>query len=452
MAGHKKKLLLINPVGRRSGYMLSPFTLTPPFGLAYVAGATPPDWEIKILDENFEPFEFEEADLVGITAFTASVNRAYEIARICRDKGIKVVMGGIHASMVPEEAMRFVDAVVVGEAEGIWSQVLRDFEEGCLSRRYEGPRIDLKTAKIRPRRDLLHRGYLWKTIQTSRGCPFNCEFCSVTKYLGKEYRKRGADDVLDELRDIEGSSIVFLDDNLIGHSRDERRIAEELFKGMIKNKLNKKWFTQTSINAADDERLLKLAAAAGCVLVGIGFETIDESTLQTMKKGINLSTGVERYSKAVATFHKYGIAVLGTFIIGNDGEPSTYYKRLTEFMLRSGIDAFQITILTPLPGTALMDRMVAEDRLIYTEFPKDWNKFRMSYVTIKPEGTTVDAIYDGNNYIKRRLYSFPTFQWRMLRSLIHLKNPYAFYASYRANKGLKRSWQNSQYYQKSSRR
>jgi len=431
--------------------MLSPFTLTPPLGLAYVAGVTPPDWDVKILDENFKPFEFEEADLVGITAFTANVNRAYEIAHIYRDKKIKVVMGGIHASMVPEEAMRYVDAVVVGEVEGIWVPVLRDFEYGHLAQKYEGPRVDLKALKVRPRRDLLNPGYLWKTVQTSRGCPFDCEFCSVTRYLGKGYRKRDVDDVLDELSGLEGNGVVFVDDNLIGHSKEERRIAEELFTGMIKNNLNKKWFTQTSINAADDERVLELAAAAGCILVGIGFETIDESALKTMKKGINLRTGVERYTKAVATFHKYGIGVAGTFIIGNDDEPSTYYDRLADFMVRSGIDAFQIAILTPLPGTALMDRIVSENRLIYTDFPKDWDKFRMSYVTIQPKGTTAEAIYGGDNHIKRRLYSFPTFHWRMLRSLICLRNSYAFYAVYKYNKGLKRSWQNAHYYQKSAR-
>ena len=151
MARSAKKLLLINPVGRRSGYMLSRFTLLPPLGLAYVAGATPPEWDVRILDENFEPFEFEEASLVGITAFTANINRAYDIARIYRDKKIKVVLGGIHASMAPEEAMQYVDAVVVGEAEGVWGQVLQDFEEGRLSLRYDGPRINLKAAAIRPR-------------------------------------------------------------------------------------------------------------------------------------------------------------------------------------------------------------------------------------------------------------------------------------------------------------
>lgn len=448
MARSAKKLLLINPVGRRSGYMLSRFTLFPPLGLAYVAGATPPDWDVRILDENFEPFQFEEADLVGITAFTANINRAYEIARIYRDKKIKVVLGGIHASMAPEEALKYVDTVVIGEVEGIWGQVLRDFEEDHLSQRYEGPRIDLKAARIRPRRELLHPGYFWESVQTSRGCPFNCDFCSVSRYLGTEYRKRNVDDVLDELESLKGDYLFFTDDNLIGHTRREKQAAEELFAGMIRNRLNKKWVMQTSINAADDEPLLKLAADAGCTLALIGFETIDEPALKGMKKGINLRTGVEGYSKAVAAFHKYHIGVVGAFIIGNDDEPSSYYHRLADFIMRLGIDCLQITILTPLPGTALMERIAAEDRLVYTNFPEDWDRFRMSYVVIRPKGTTAETIYEGNNHVKGRLYSFPTFQRRMLRSLVSLRSAHSFYAVYKYNKGLKRGWQNSHYYQK----
>jgi radical SAM superfamily enzyme YgiQ (UPF0313 family) len=445
-----KKLLLINPVGRRSGMLLSRSTLYPPLGLAYVAGATPPDWDAQIVDENFEPFQFEEADLVGITSFTATANRAYEIARIYRDRKIKVIMGGVHASMAPDEAVRYVDAVVIGEVENIWGQVLRDFEENRLSQRYEGSKVDLSVPGVRPRRDLLHPDYVWDSIQTSRGCPYNCEFCSVSRYLGKEYRRRNVDDVLDELASMKNDRpIFFVDDNLIGHTKQDKLASEELFAGMIKNKLNKKWIMQCSINGADDERLVELAAKAGWTAAFIGFEAIDESTLRGMKKHQNVRAGVEGYSKAAEIFHKYHVAVVGLFILGSDDEPASYYERLADFLLRSGIDAFQITILTPLPGTALMERVLAEDRLLYTDFPKDWEKFRMSHVVIRPRGTTAEIIYEGNNYIKNRLYSFPTFQLRMLKSLFSLRNAYSFYAVYQYNKALKRGWEGSHYYKES---
>lgn len=443
-----KKLLLINPVGRRSGYLLSKFTTFSPLALAYVGAMSPPNWEVKIADENFDEFEFEGADLVGITAFTSNINRAYEIARMYRERKIKVVIGGIHASMLPDEALQYADAVVVGEVEGIWKRVIRDFANNRLSPKYMGPQIDLARFTITPRRDLLHPNYLWNSVQTSRGCPFNCNFCSVSRYLGKEYRQRRAKDVLDELKEIKGEYITFLDDNLIGYSPESKSRAMELFEGMIQQDLCKKWWMQTSINSAEDEQVVKLAGLAGCMLVFIGFETISEGTLRDMKKRVNLKIGVENYKKVVDTFHKYGIGVFGGFIIGNDYESPTYYKELAEFLVHSGIDIIQISILTPLAGTTLMEQMQKEGRLIYQAFPQDWDKYRMSYVVHRPQDVETYTIYAGNNYIKDRIYSFPTYQYRMLKSSYSLKSLTNFYASYKLNQALKRSWQNSHYYKK----
>ena len=179
-----KKLLLINPARQKGGFLLSKFTTFAPLGLAYVGAVTPSNWEVKISDENFDEFKFEEADLVGITATTSSINRAYEIARMYRERKIKVIIGGIHVSMLPDEAMEYADSVVVGEAEGIWKKVIDDFENNHLEKKYLGPRVDLNEFKIFPRRDLLHTDYLLHPVQTSRGCPFNCNFCSVSRHMG----------------------------------------------------------------------------------------------------------------------------------------------------------------------------------------------------------------------------------------------------------------------------
>lgn len=443
-----KKLLLINPVGKISGTLLSRFSTFPPLSLAYVAAVTPSNWEVKILDENFEQVEFEEADLVGITAFTSNITRAYEIAQEYTKRKIKVVMGGIHASMLPDEALNYADSVVIGEVENIWGRVISDFENKCFSPVYKGPKIDLGCYKVKPRRDLLHPGYLWHSVQTSRGCPFNCNFCSVSKYLGSEYRQRSANDVLGELDEIEGKYVFFLDDNLIGYTQANKNRAKDLFRGMMARGVKRRWWMQSSINVGDDEQLIELAAQSGCMYVFIGFETISVEHLKGMKKGINLKIGVENYKKVVDLFHKYGIAVLGAFIIGNDQESPGYYKALADFIIRSGIDIVQITILTPLPGTTLMRQLQKEGRLTHENFPTDWDKYRFSYVVHEPKGVSSDIIYTGNNYIKNAIYRFPTYPYRLLRSFINLKNLPSSYASLKANQAYKKGWLNSHYFNK----
>jgi radical SAM superfamily enzyme YgiQ (UPF0313 family) len=447
-----KKILLINPVGRRSGTLLSRFSTFPPLSLAYVAAVTPSDWEVEIADENFGRFEFQEADLVGITAFTGSINRAYEIAQKYKKRGTPVIMGGIHASMMPDEALQYADSVVIGEVEGIWKKVIQDFENNRLFSRYSGPRVDLAHTDIRPRRDLLHPDYIWHSVQTSRGCPFNCNFCSVSRYLGKEYRQRGAEPVLDELQELEGNYVFFLDDNLIGYSPQSKKRAMELFRGMVQRGLRKKWWMQASINVADNEHLIEQAAQAGCMYVFIGFETIDEGSLKDMKKGINLKIGIENYKKVVDTFHRYGIGVLGAFVIGNDYESPKYYRELADFLVRSGIDAVQITILTPLPGTRLMEELQRKGLLLYEQFPEDWDKYRFSYVVHRPTGVDPETIYQGNNYIKNRIYSFPTYPYRIIKSMLSLRNPVNFYSCYKANKAYKKGWLNAHYYRKYGRK
>ncbi|MDY6903838.1 MAG: radical SAM protein [Thermodesulfobacteriota bacterium] len=428
--------------------MLSKISKFPPLNLAYVGAVTPSHWDIKVIDENFDPFVFEPADLVGITGFSSNITRAYEIAGIYRERGIKVVLGGIHASMATEEAIQHADAVVVGEVEGVWETVIQDFENNKLQSVYTGSRMDLSDFSILPRRDLLHPEYLWEPVQTSRGCPFNCSFCSVSRYMGQAYRQRKAEDVLAELKGLKGEYVAFVDDNLIGYNQQSKERAQRLFKGMIREKLNKKWWMQTSINSAEDEETIKLAAKAGCMFVFIGFETISGETLREMKKGINIKMGVDNYKKVVSLFHQYGIAVMGAFIIGNDHESPSYYKKLATFFRQSGIDIFQVSVLTPLPGTLLMKNIKNEDRLIYDHFPSDWDKYRFSYLVHKPAGVTPETVYIGDNYLKKSLYAPLPFTIRMAKSYFRLNNKTNFFVAYKLNKALKKSWENSHYYQK----
>jgi radical SAM superfamily enzyme YgiQ (UPF0313 family) len=440
-----KKLLLVNPVGQISGSLLSRFSTFQPLSLAYIAAVTPPDWEVKIADENFGQLPLEDADLVGITAFTGNINRAYELSALYRQRGARVVLGGIHASMMPDEAIMHADAIVVGEAEEIWPKVIADFEAGKLAGRYDGPRVDLGSMRIAPRRDLMNPSYVFQSVQTSRGCPFTCEFCSVSRYLGSTYRQRRPEDILDELEKIEERYIFFIDDNLVGYSAESRARAKELFRGMIDRKLKKRWWMQTSINTADDPELLSLAGKAGCMFALIGFESISEENLKKMKKGINVKVGVENYKRVIRSFHRAGMGVIGSFIIGNDFESPAYYRELARFLVAAGVDIVQMFILTPLPGTALMERMEKEGRLLATNFPEDWAKYRLSYVVQKPKGVDPELIYRGDNYVKNHIYSFPWNQLRMLKSAFGIRRLTSVVAVRRFNRAVMRGWLGSHY-------
>lgn len=234
-----KRLILINPANTyRKGYLLRRESKQVPLGLGIIAALTPADWKVKILDENFREFQFREADLVGITAVTASVNRAYEIAAVYREKGIPVVIGGIHASALPDEALQYADAVVIGEAEGSWNNLIRDFESGNLQKIYRSDLTDLKNLPP-ARHDLFHPAYLFASIQTSRGCPMNCDFCSVPSFNGHKYRLRDVNAVLDEIGSVSRRGTKPLRVPAPGPDRDEpgaagRRDPGGAVQGMVR--------------------------------------------------------------------------------------------------------------------------------------------------------------------------------------------------------------------------
>ena len=265
------KLYLINPSNpvvsivkvRESRW--NRYRVWKPLSLMVLAGLTPPEWEISIVDENFGSPDYKTMplpELVGITAFTSQANRAYEVAAHFRHLGVPVVMGGIHATMCLDEALERVDSVVTGEAEEVWFQVLEDARHGRLRRRYDGgfSRIsDIPAA----RHDLLATGYAFGAIQTTRGCPLNCSFCSVTAFNGTHYRMRSIADVVQEFRLICEKRVLVVDDNLVGIRPEHIARAKDLFRAMIEAKLKKEWVAQATINFADNEELLVLAAKAG---------------------------------------------------------------------------------------------------------------------------------------------------------------------------------------------
>lgn len=412
----RKKLLLINPVNpHRVGLTVNPSSRFPPLGLGIVAALTPDDWFIKIIDENFERFRYEDADLVGITAFTASVNRAYELAGLYRARGIPVVLGGIHASMLSDEASEHIDTVVVGEADGVWPKLIADFEAGKMQRVYRGRFVELRDMPI-PRHDLFHPGYLFGSIQTARGCPMDCEFCSVTALNGHRYRQRPVEEVLDELEVVPKKMVFFVDDNIIGYGKEAAERALLLFKGIIERGIKKDWFCQASMNFADNEEVLAYAAKSGCRMVFLGVEAENVEALGETNKKLNLKIGVDQYQEVFRRINQHGIAVLGAFIYGMDSDTPSALRRRTNYILSSGVDVMQTTYLTPLPGTRLFTMLKDEGRLLYTDFPSDWFRYDMTQVTHHPLLLKPHELRAAMAESNRRLYNWLTLYRKFVKT------------------------------------
>jgi radical SAM superfamily enzyme YgiQ (UPF0313 family) len=413
----RKRLVLVNPVNPvRTGLTVNRSSRFPPIGLGIVATLTPEGWDVELVDENWEPFTYREADLVGITAFTASANRAYQIAAVYRERGVPVVMGGIHASMCPQEALSFVDAVVIGEAETTWPRVVADVEAGRLQPVYQGEWMDLQGLP-HPRRDLFHPDYMFASVQTSRGCPMDCEFCSVTAFNGRRYRRRPPEEVLDELETIPQKMLFFVDDNVIGYGQRSRDQALALFHGMVERDLDKWWFCQASLNFADDEEVLHWASRAGCKMVFLGLEAEGVDALAEVNKQLNLRRGVESYETAFRRIHRAGIAVLGAFIFGMDADTPDKLRHRTDYMIRNGVDVMQTTYLTPLPGTRLFERLQQGGRLLYTDFPQDWDRYDMTEVIHQPGRMQPSALSQAMRACNRRMYARPVLLRKALRTL-----------------------------------
>jgi radical SAM superfamily enzyme YgiQ (UPF0313 family) len=383
------------------------FRIWKPLSLLVLAGLTPPEWEIVILDENLNAPNYEampRPDLVGITAFTAQANRAYEVAAHFRKLGVPVVMGGIHATMCLDEAMKHVDAVVTREAESIWPQVLEDARYRRLKRHYDGGLAEMNNIPI-ARHDLLPSGYALGAIQTTRGCPLNCSFCSVTKFNGSQYRQRPIPDVVHEFQLIREKYVLVVDDNLIGTSPEHIKRTKDLFRAMIDANLQKKWVSQATINFADDEELLELAAKSGCIIILIGFESTGPEGLIEVGKKFNLRNGRD-FRASVQRIQKHKIMVVGSFIIGLDVDKQGIGERIAETASEYGVDNLQVLFLTPLPGTRLMEQMTSAGHIALDNFPEDWKYYTLTFPVIRHRHFSLDDIIEEMVSCDRNFYSF----------------------------------------------
>jgi len=413
-----------------------------PLSLMVLAGLTPPGWEISIVDENLSTPDYRampRPDLVGITAFTSQANRAYEVATHFRRLGVPVVMGGIHATMCLDEVMERADSVVTGEAEGVWPQVLEDARHGSLKRRYDGGLAELSNVPF-ARHDLLATGYAFGAIQTTRGCPLNCSFCSVTAFNGAHYRQRPIQDVVREFQLIREKHVLVVDDNLIGTRPEHIARAKDLFRAMARANPGKEWIAQATINFADDEELLGLAAKAGCRGVFIGFESPTAEGLRELGKKFNLLKSRD-FRSTVLRIQRHNILVAGSFIIGLDIDEPGIGKRIAEVAAQYGVDNLNTLFLTPLPGTRLWDRMKSEGRIACDTFPEDWKYYTLTFPVARYKHLSLDGIIEEMLSCERNFYSMRRIVRRLWTTLWQRRKPLISLVSnlsYRSNVRLNR--------------
>jgi radical SAM superfamily enzyme YgiQ (UPF0313 family) len=447
-AGRLIRLYLINPcnplvsVVNVKASRWNRYRVWKPLGLLVLAGLTPPEWEVTIIDENLGLRDYTampQPDLVGITAFTSQANRAYEVAAEFRRRGVSVVMGGIHATMCCQEAMRHVDSVVTGEAESVWANVLDDARGGRLQQTYAGKHVDMAAIPV-ARHDLLNEGYAFGSIQTTRGCPLDCSFCSVTAFNGAQYRQRPISNVIEELRTIREKWVLVVDDNLIGISAAHLQRAKDLFRAMIAADLGKRWVAQVTINMADDEELLTLAVKAGCRGVFVGFESPNAQGLAEVGKKFNLLKGRD-FRKSVRRLQRHGLMVVGSFIMGLDTDEPGIGRQIANAARSYGMDILNALFLTPLPGTRLWDRMKSDNRIAADNFPEDWRYYTLTFPVARYKHFSWADIVGEMNSCDRSFYS----PWQILRrtaySVLRRRQPILLLVSnlsYRNNARLAR--------------
>lgn len=405
------RILLISPTHYNADGSLHKTTRywTSGLTLPYLEALTPPGHEVSIVDELFYDVDLAaDVDVVGLTAMGPQIKRAYDLADHYRSRGIRVVLGGTWVTLNPEESLRHADAVVAGEAEDVWAPLLADFAEGRSRGVYRAPRrADLAGL---PRIDYTHlpllkydafksswlyRMYFHWPIVFSRGCPHPCQYCAVQTYYERSYRTRPVAEVLDELRVIKslgGDRILFLDDNPIAHPD----AAKELFAAMIPLKL--KWASQSTINIARDPELLDLAARSGCVSLSIGLESVNQASLESIRKGFNQAP---RFAEDLRAIRNKGIQVIGLLMVGLDGDTVDTFPKSLQFLLDNKVTFLKLFTPCPYPGTKYYDDMMAAGRIEVG----DWGRYDYGSALVKPAHMTADDMMEGFKYVYQGFYS-----------------------------------------------
>jgi radical SAM superfamily enzyme YgiQ (UPF0313 family) len=375
-------------------------------GLQTVMACTPRSVDVHMIDEYLEPIDYDvRSDIIALSAKTSCVTYAYEVARRFREKGKRVVLGGIHASLRPDEALEHVDCVVTGEAETIWPFVVRDIEAGKMKQRYDAsgfPPMGEVPVPTWDRSDASQ--YLFHQIQTTRGCPFRCRFCSVPDISGQDFRFKPVENVIAELRALpkhkgpiaKGKPLYIVDDNFISRTRYTKDLLRAMAPLARAGEIPS-WSAETTLNVASDEEMLDLFRDAGCSTLIIGFESVTEASLAAMDKPVNFCL---TYQEAIDRIHARGMTIIGNFIVGFDTDTRGVFAQTLEFIQRTGILYPFFSILTPMPGTKLFDEYKAAGRLDHEK----WHLYDTRHVVFEPTNMTRDELMDGYVWLYEQAY------------------------------------------------
>ena len=411
------KLLLILPgVGKRKN---TPYINTwqmEPLMISQIAAITPDDIEIKFYDDRVEEINFEEdADLVAITVETYTAKRAYFISSKFRKRGIPVIMGGFHPTLVPNECAKYADSIVIGEVEGVWNNLINDVKNNNLKPFYQKILTSFPKG-IMPKRAIYNdKKYLPVClIESARGCPYNCEFCSVTNFYNHNYKIRPIDDFIKDMKTSGKKTFFIVDDNIVA---DIKR-TKELLRAMIP--LNIIWAGQGSIHVAEDEELLYLLKKSGCKMLLIGFESLNKKALNKMNKKWNLTIG--EYDKLIANIYKYDIGIYATFVFGYGDEDEETFKNTYKFALKNKFLFGTFNHLLPFPGTPLYERLKKENKLLYKKW---WLKDNYKYgdISFKPDKLSPEELRDLCVKYRRKFFSTSSILKRALNFRGNLKSP-----------------------------
>lgn len=408
-----------------------------PLVFAILARLTPPDVELALYDDRLELIPYDEpTDLVALTVETFTAKRAYQIAAQYRQRGVPVVMGGYHPTLLPDEAAQYADAIAIGDAEAIWPKIVADARAGKLQLIYQSA-PDLTVEGVTPQRSIFKgkRYGALRIVQFGRGCRFACDFCSINAFYGRSMPRRCLEDVLEELEELRGKFVFFADDNLF----TDQEQAEALFKAL--KSFNLHWACQISLDIVQNPHLLDLMGESGCVGALIGFESLERANLTQMKKKWNTKQG--EYVDALARIYERGIMVFGSFVFGYDQDTTDSFDRTLEFALRSKLALAQFNSLIPIPTTPVYERLKQEKRLLFDRWWLE-DEYRYGETIFKPKNMTPEELRDGIIRLRREFNTYGAIAKRMLHPSANARSPYHLFAYLAINLVTKKEIRNKQ--------